>query len=105
MTRLSTPDFIARAQAEVIEDSGREIDEHLIDGDGRVLIDPATEGARLLRELYAKGGHGTTTGNIDRRELAKLVEARLMKYKLPSVDRVDYDITDLGRLMVEEVLR
>ena len=104
VTRLSTREFIAKAKGKPIEDGGRAVDERLVDGDGRAIIDPATDEARLLRELADRGGHASISGNQDRHSMRELETLRLVTHYCPSGDRVDYDISDLGRLAVTQLL-
>jgi hypothetical protein len=103
VNRFSTPEFIRAARGEPIDDGAREFDEALVDGDGRLLIDPHSDSARLLKELSGLGGKAAISGNKDRRAMEILTNFGLVTYSLPANDIVDYAITDLGRLLVAEL--
>ena len=55
-TRLSTRGYIEGRRCKIIESRMRTVDESLVDGEGRILLDSDGESAKLLKQL-AQVGH------------------------------------------------
>jgi hypothetical protein len=103
--RCSTREYIRERGGVIIEGGTRLVGDTLVDHQGRLILDPSGESARLLKQLdAAEGGHGETTGNVNRRPLQELVDAGLATRTIVGSNRVDYDVTDLGRLYVRDLL-
>jgi hypothetical protein len=101
--RLSTSEFIRTVRGEPIEEEAREIDEKLVDSDGRLLIDTQSDGARLLKSLSDLGGKISMSGYKDHSTWQILISSGLTSHSPAGNDIVNYAITDLGRLMVAEL--
>jgi hypothetical protein len=101
--RLSTPEFIRTARGEPIEAGAREIDERLVDGGGRLLIDIQSDSARLLKSLSDLGGKASISGYKDRTIWQALSRSGLVTHSPAANDIVNYTMTDLGHLMVAEL--
>jgi hypothetical protein len=103
-TRLSTREFISERHWKAIEGRMRTVDESLVDNEGRVILDTDGPSAILLKEL-AEVGHGEAPRHVNLRHLTELVNARLVTRKAGErPGMVAYDITELGRLFVRDLL-
>jgi hypothetical protein len=82
----------------------RTVDESLVDSEGRLILDSDCPSANILKDL-AEVGHGEAARHVNLRHMAMLVVAGLVTRN--AADRpgiVAYDITDLGRQFVRDVL-
>jgi hypothetical protein len=103
-TRLSTREFISERHWKIIESRMRTVDESLVDSAGRVILDTDGPSAILLKEL-AEVGHGEAPRHVSLRHMTELVNARLVTRKVGErPGMVAYDITELGRLLVRDLL-
>jgi hypothetical protein len=103
-TRLSTREFISERHCHVIESRMRTVDESLVDNEGRLILDSDCPSASILKEMAAVG-HGEAPRHVNFRHMATLVVAGLLTRsdaERPGI--VAYDITDLGRRFVRDVL-
>ena len=103
-TRLSTREYISERHWKIIESRMRTVDESLVDSEGRVIMDSDGPSADLLKEL-AETGHGEAPRSVNLRHLAVLTAAGLVMRSAgarPGI--VVYDITDLGRQFVRDLL-
>ena len=103
-TRLSTREYIGQRHWKIIESRMRTVDESLVDSEGRVILDTDGPSAELLKEL-AEIGHGESPRHVNLRHMAALVAAGLVTRTAgarPGI--VAYDITELGRQFVRDLL-
>jgi hypothetical protein len=103
-TRLSTREYIGQRHWKIIESRMRTVDESLVDSEGRVIMDTDGPSAELLKEL-AEIGHGESPRHVNLRHMAALVAAGLVTRTAgarPGI--VAYDITELGRQFVRDLL-
>jgi hypothetical protein len=103
-TRLSTREYISERHCMIIENRMHTVDESLVDSEGRLILDSDCPSASMLKEL-AEVGHGEVPRHVNLRHMALLVTAGLATRN--AADRpgiVAYDITDLGRKFVRDVL-
>ena len=99
---LATRNYIARIRAEAIEGSRRNVEESLVDREGRAIVDPGTEEAIELKHLTDRGGILSTSGHSE--PLRKLVDIGLVRASENGAGDVEYRITDLGHLAVREMM-
>lgn len=102
--RLSTREYISERHYKIIESRMRTVDESLVDSEGLVILDPDSQSAILLKELSIVG-HKEAPRHVNLRQMAELVNARLITRNAgdrPGI--VAYDITELGRLFVRDLL-
>ena len=103
-TRLSTREYIGQRHHKIIENRMRTVDESLVDGEGRVILDTDGPSANLLKEL-AEVGHGEAPRYVNLGHMGALVRAGLAKRTAGGrPGMVAYDITELGRLFVRDLL-
>jgi hypothetical protein len=103
--RLSTREYIRERGGVIIEGGMRPVEDTLVDHQGRLVLDPSRDSARLLKQLNAaENGHGETTGNVNRNPLIELVDAGLATPTAVGPSHIDYDITELGRLFARDLL-
>ena len=103
-TRLSTREYISERHCKIVESRMRTVDESLVDSEGRLILDSDCPSANILKEL-AEVGHGEAARHVNLRHMAMLVVAGLVTRNAagrPGI--VAYDITDLGRQFVRDVL-
>ena len=103
-TRLSTRVYINRRHCKIIESRMRTVDESLVDSEGRLILDSNGPSAILLKELSIVK-HKEAPRHLNLREMAELANANLITRNVG--DRpgmVAYDITELGRLFVRDLL-
>ncbi len=101
--RHATVAFIAMARGEIIEGTGREVDDRLLTDNGQVIQEFDGHEAELLKELNERGT-AQVSGNKDHKTFDRMVISGLMNRRSLSVDCVEYEITDLGRKAVEQLL-
>ena len=102
--RLSTREYISERHYKIIESRMRTVDESLVDSEGLVILDPDSQSAILLKELSIVG-HKEAPRHANLWQMAELVNARLITRNAgdrPGI--VAYDITELGRLFVRDLL-
>jgi hypothetical protein len=103
-TRLSTREYISEHHGKIIESRMRTVHESLVDSEGRVILDPDSQSAILLKEL-SEVRHSEAPRHLNLRHMALLVVAGLVTRSAGSRPGiVAYDITDLGRQFVRDVL-
>ena len=103
-TRLSTREYIGQRHCKIIENRMRTVDESLVDSEGRLILDPDSASAELLKEL-AEVGRREAPRHINLRHMALLDAAGLATRSVGSrPGLVAYDITDLGRQFVRDLL-
>lgn len=102
-TLLSTRDFIDRANGQPVLAKMRMVDDSLLDGNGRVVLDPTTPSAKYLKELDAEG-EGTAPSQLNRKAMDALAIARLVTATVTGPGRTTYRITDRGRQYVRDLL-
>lgn len=84
--------------------TARRMDRRLLDFEGRPLLEPGSDAARLLTDLVQRGGKVTTTvTKVNGEALRKLVLARLAKSLFPAPNLVTYEATELGHLAVRDL--
>ena len=102
--RLATREHIRSRGADIIERGICVVDERLVDKDGRLLLDPSSLSAAVLKELYATGGHDAAPPHLNAKEMATLVDGGLVNGISYKEGLIIHDITDLGRQFVRDLL-
>jgi hypothetical protein len=102
-TRLSTRGFIDRANGEAILASMKMADESLVDGHGRVVLDPTTDSAKYLKKLNAEG-EGEALSRHNGQAMAALVMAGLVTATISGRGRTTYAMTERGWQYVRDLL-
>lgn len=95
--RWSTRERIERIQGRIIEASAVDIDERLIDDDGRQKYEFSEFEAGRLRELRDNGGKGSGSGNWPHKQMDRLVAWGLVTRRAIAADLSDYALTPLGQ--------
>jgi uncharacterized protein YbcI len=102
--RFSTEDRIKRARGELIPETRRQIDERLLDLDGRAIVELHSDEWKLLCDLSSrKGQRGTVSGNVDRRILRDMAVVGLITSHSLNLSTTEHELTDLGRLALDQL--
>lgn len=104
VTRFSTEERILRIGGELMPNTRRQIDERLIDTDGRAIVELNNDEWGLLRDLASRAGQrATISGNANRKPLDNMVGAGLITSRALNLSDTEHELTGLGRLVLDQL--
>lgn len=101
---FATEGWIERAKGEMVSETKREIDERLLDTEGKAIIQLGSEDWNTLKDLASHSKQRfIISGNIDLKPWDYLVKVKLINIRVLSLSDTEYEVTELGRLALKQL--